>query len=359
MAAAIEGGDRHRRRIEQTRETHFRGAQIFGRLLTGCAIENERARNAGHRILTECDAMQEPHRQALAVAAFQIDVDQFGADVTGAAGNRRKQRRAVAGDEIGNGEAARPDLREVVIQPAGKGRVHVGDAALRIGREEAGRRMIEEIDRVLQFLEHVLVPLALARDVGHAPQRRAPGAGPLERTHAHAIPGNRSIAEERRREAQFLRAPFALPRGESQPIDRFGNVRGTGKQPVDKPQFRGVARTRKGHIGVVRIDRLALAVRDQQALGVRVGKQLGEVVARPLPCKLNESDSKREKREDADHGKQRQQRQNEPLRLIARQHGKGDNRGNQEHGQEQHQAGAAGTFRTIDSRGGHVAHSFT
>ena len=54
--------------------------------------------------------------------------------------------------------------------------------------------MIEEVDRVLQFLEDVLVALALTGNVGDAPQRRALGAGALERAHAHAIPGDGGIA---------------------------------------------------------------------------------------------------------------------------------------------------------------------
>ena len=44
---------------------------------------------------------------------------------------------------------------------------------LRIDREEAGRRVIEIVDGVLQFLEDVLLALAVARHVGDGPDASA------------------------------------------------------------------------------------------------------------------------------------------------------------------------------------------
>ena len=116
--------------------------------------------------------------------------------------------------------------------------------AFRIGGEKPRRSVIEKIDRVLQFLENVLVALALAGDVGDAPQSRAFAAGPLDRAYPHAIPGDRTIAEKRRREAQLLGAALAFARGVRQPVDRLRHVGRAGEQPIDEPELRGIARTR-------------------------------------------------------------------------------------------------------------------
>ena len=76
---------------------------------------------------------------------------------------------------VGEAQAARADLRQIVVEPGGEGRVHVDDGALGIDREEAGRRMVEIVDRVLELLEDVLLALALVRDVGDGPERRRAG----------------------------------------------------------------------------------------------------------------------------------------------------------------------------------------
>ena len=62
-----------------------------------------------------------------------------------------------------------PTCGQIVVEPARERRVEIDDLALGIDREEAGRRVIEIVDRVLQFLEDVLLPLAVARDVGDRP----------------------------------------------------------------------------------------------------------------------------------------------------------------------------------------------
>jgi len=37
------------------------------------------------------------------------------------------------------------------------------------GREKTGRRVIEKVDRVLQFLKNILLTLAVRRHVGNGP----------------------------------------------------------------------------------------------------------------------------------------------------------------------------------------------
>ena len=167
-AVAIDDRHRHRRREEDAGEAHLGGAQILGRLLARRAIEDERARGARQTILAEGDPVQQPHRQALAVAALQIEIELIGDDIARRAGNACEQNGTAAGDEIVEFEAAGADLREIVIEPACQRRIHVGDGARCIAGEKARRRMVEKIDRMLQFLEDILMPLALARHVGDA-----------------------------------------------------------------------------------------------------------------------------------------------------------------------------------------------
>ena len=52
---------------------------------------------------------------------------------------------------------------EVDAEPLGERRVEIDDAAVRLGREEAGRRVVEIVDRVLQLLEDGLLLRPLAR----------------------------------------------------------------------------------------------------------------------------------------------------------------------------------------------------
>ena len=115
--------------------------------------------------------MIEAHRHGLAAAHAQIDVEHFGFDFAGHRHDRSQQRGAVAGYDVGQLQATRPDLRQIVIEPVGQRGVDVPDLSGRIDREEAARRMVEILDRVLQFLKYVLLPLAIAGDVGDRPNR--------------------------------------------------------------------------------------------------------------------------------------------------------------------------------------------
>ena len=94
--------------------------------------------------------------------------------------------------------------------------------------------MIEKIDRVLQFLENILLPLALAGHVGDRPERRAAGRDARQRltrmryqpTAAPPVSGGdrRSILDMALSGARRLR----------QPVNRLGDFRRTGKQPLDR-----------------------------------------------------------------------------------------------------------------------------
>ena len=85
-----------------------------------------------------------------------------------------------------------PTCGEIVIEPVRQRGVEIDDIAVAFDREEAGRRVVEIVDGVLQFLEDVLLPLELARDVGERPHREALLAlAVAERAHAHAQPPRR------------------------------------------------------------------------------------------------------------------------------------------------------------------------
>src|SRR6202043_2413803 len=77
----------------------------------------------------------------------------------------------------------------IVMDPVGEPRIDIGDLAGGVDREEAAWRVIEIFDCVLQLLEHVLLPLAVAGDVGDRPYRVFGLALALaERTHPHPKP---------------------------------------------------------------------------------------------------------------------------------------------------------------------------
>ena len=143
----------------------------------GAAVEHQRARRA-----RAC----RPGRRRRGDRAAPA-----GTGRCGGAGRRRRSRCArspgsprrtviisaptLPRHDVGETQAAGAELGEIVAEPGGERRVQVDDVARRIDREEAGRRMVEIVDRVLQLLEDVLLPLALVRDVGDRPQRRACG----------------------------------------------------------------------------------------------------------------------------------------------------------------------------------------
>ena len=66
--------------------------------------------------------------------------------------------------------------------------------------------MVEIVDGVLEFLEDVLLALALVGHVGDRPERRRAAVGRGERPHADAIPAEFVPAAEGRRQADLLAA---------------------------------------------------------------------------------------------------------------------------------------------------------
>src|SRR5208283_6200326 len=92
-----------------------------------------------------------------------------------------------------------------------------------IDREEPARRMIEILDRVLQFLEHVLLPLAVAGDVGDRPYRvfRLTLAA-AERSNPHPQPA--AVAAVLAGDTDLFLLPLAFARGLEQAKHRFRHI---------------------------------------------------------------------------------------------------------------------------------------
>ena len=154
--------------------------------LAAGAVEHQRPRGAGRAVGAERDLVEQPHRHRAPAAGLEVDVHHLGLHLAGRRGERGEQRGAVAGDDVGELQPAGADLGEIVVEPGGERGVEVADVAVAIDREEAGRRVIEIVDGVLQLLEDVLLALAVARHVGDGPQRQLAAALARRRAAARA-----------------------------------------------------------------------------------------------------------------------------------------------------------------------------
>ena len=177
---------------------------------------------------------------------------------------------------------------------------------LRLGRKEAGRRMVEIVDGVLQFLEDVLVALELARHVGERPDRHAGFAlAVAERAHAHAQPAAGLAAV--RADAHLLLQPPALARRLEQAIDRFRHAGIADEGALDRPHVLGVGRADQFEIGGIGIDHAAARVGDQDALGRGIDHRLDQRAAAVPAGTPQDAGGEREHQEHADHGQDGEQ----------------------------------------------------
>ncbi len=231
-AGAIHGRDRHRGVIEEAHEAHLGGALRVGPLVAGAA-DHQRPRRTRRAAGPERELVIEPHRHGLAAAHAKVDVEHFRLHFAGRAHDRGQERGAVAGHDVGQLQPARADLGKVVVEPARKRGVDIDEVAAGIDREEAARRMVEIFDGVLQLLEHVFLPLAVAGDVGNRPHRIFRLAlARTERANPHPEPA--AVGAVLARDPHLLLLPFALARRFQQAKHRFGNVRVTDEDPLDR-----------------------------------------------------------------------------------------------------------------------------
>ena len=168
---AIDRRDRDGRVVEEAREAHLRGPLPFVDLAAGGAVENERPGCAHPPVLAEGDAVIEAHRQELAVAAAQIEIEGLGAHAARLARERRHHRHHVARHDVGE------------VQPAG--------ADLSRDRNRATRRAWRSDRRWTRWDRRRESPRGHGRDSrwrAGVPGRRSPGAP------AHASPRGSSRA---------------------------------------------------------------------------------------------------------------------------------------------------------------------
>ena len=233
-AELVDGRNRHRRILEEAHEAHFGRALRIAAVVLG-AVEHQRARDAGRAVGAERHLMKQPHRHRLAGARLEVEIEHFGFDVAGRGIERGQQRRAFAGDNIGELERADADLRQILIEPGRQRGVEINDVAGAIDREEAGRRVVEIIDGVLEFLEHVFLAgrarASRRRSTTPSSARRAGSRPAAARACAASAPLSPSWPATRTSSDQ----PPALARRLQQPEDRFRHVRIADEHPLDRP----------------------------------------------------------------------------------------------------------------------------
>ena len=120
----VDGGDRHRRMVEEAHEAHFGGALRVGTLVAR-AVDHDRARGAGGAVGAERELVIDADGQRLAAARAQIEVEHLGLDFARRRHDAGQQRRAVARDDVGQLQTARTDLGQVVVEPVRQRRVDV------------------------------------------------------------------------------------------------------------------------------------------------------------------------------------------------------------------------------------------
>ncbi len=348
-AAAVHRRDRHRGVIEEAHEADFGGALRIGPLVARAA-DHQRARGAGHAVGAECQLVIEPHRHGLAAAHPQVDVEHLGFDFAGHRHDRCQQRRTIAGHDVGQLQAARPDLGKVVIEPVRQRGVDVDDVAGGIDREEAARRMIEIFDRVLQFLEHVLLPFAVAGDVRDRPHRVFRLALAMaERPDPHPQPA--AVRAVGARDADLFLLPLAFARRLEQAKHRLGDIGIADEHPLHRAHVERGRSPRQREIGGVGIDHVAAGIGDREAVIGMIGDAADDGIVGGAIGETNNSGGKSEQVEQPDHRQQRKQPEDIRLRLRPAEGHERDRRRDDAAGHQEHQHDAAAAPRRLV--GGH------
>ncbi|MGY4452505.1 hypothetical protein ACVWZR_007165 [Bradyrhizobium sp. i1.3.1] len=350
VAAAVDGRDRHRRMVEEAHEAHFGGAVGIAALVAGAA-DDERARRPRCAVGAEGELVIEPHRHGLAGPHAQVDVEDFRLHLARHRHDRGEQRGAVAGDDVGELQPARADLGEIVVEPVRQCRVDIGELACRIDREEAAGRVIEIFDRVLEFLEHVLLALAVAGDVGDRPHRvfrlALPGA---ERAHPHAQPA--ALAAVMAGDAHLFLLPFSFARGLEQAEHGFGDVGVADEDALDGPHLLRSAGAGERQIGGVGIDHVAAGIGHGQAVEGVVGNAPHHGIVETAVDEADDAGGEGEQVEQANHRQHGEDAEDIGLRLRAPERHQPDGDGDEAGGYQQHQRNAARARRRLVRRNG-------
>jgi hypothetical protein len=255
-------------------------------------------------------------------------------------GQRGEQRGALAGDDVVELETAGADLGEIVVEPVGERGVEVANVAIALGGEETGRRVIEIVDGVLQFLEHVLVALELARDVGERPHRHARLAPAFaQRTHADPQPaaGLALVGAD----ADLLLCAPALARGLEQAIDRLRHAGIADEYPLHRPHVPAVGRSGQIEIGWIGIEHARAGVGDQDAVAGTVYHRFEQRVRRLAARYVQQAGREREQKKHPAGRQHCQQHQNERFGAGAADEQEPAASGRQEQRQQQDQTDAS------------------
>ena len=201
-----------------------------------------------------------------------------------------------------------------MIQPVRQRRVDIDEIAERIDREEPARRVIEIFDGVLQLLEHVLLPLAVAGDVGDRPHRVFRLVLALaERANPHPEPA--AMGSLGACNPHLLLLPLALAPRLEQAKHCFGDIRITNEDPLNGPHILGTCGARQREIGSIGIDHMAARVGDRQPVKGVVGDMAHDRIVGAAVGKTDDAGGECEQVEQPDHRQQRQDAQYIRLRL--------------------------------------------
>ena len=346
-ARSVDGRDCHRGIVEEAHEAHFGGAlRIL--VFAARAVQYQCARWPGRTVGAEGHLMEQPDRNRAAVAGLEVEVEDFGFDF--ARHRRQRQKRSpLARHDVGEFQAAGSDFREILVEPACQRGIQIDDVARGIGGEKTGRRVIEIVDRVLQFLEDIFLLLAVPGDIGDAPDRGAVLAAAAIRTPARPNPQPQPASRFSGHSADthlFLQAA-SLARSLQQPVDRFRYIGIAEKNPLDRPDVLCTRSTDQVEIDLIGVQDAAPGIGDQNAVEGAVHQAADFGAFALLPGKAQNSRGQREQRKHPDGAQNGKQDQDIKGGIAAPDLQQPDRSADQHDGNQEHQPDTAAALRSM------------
>ncbi len=284
----------------------------------------------------------------------QVEIDDRGAVAHSGVGGGLEQRDTIAAHDVVEGQRARLESGQVYSQPLGEGGVEVDDAAVRLRREEAGGRVVEVVDRVLQFLEDGLLPCPLARDVGHQPRRhRTPARTDSKRPGHDPVPVSpvaRDGRVERTRQADFLLGRLSFPQRLGNTVDRLAGFGVAGEGALYRAHLAFAVGAGEVGVGAVGVDDTPVAIADKDTVPGCVEQRPTEVVGLPAGAESDDADGAGKHRHHADDGEQPEDADDERLGPARLDQGQPDRHANQREGNDDQPADAANAFGAVGNR---------
>jgi hypothetical protein len=270
------------------------------------AVEHDRAGRNRQAVAVGVNAVDQLHRQAHAVGLGQFHVDHRCARHAGFRPHRIDHRHAVAGDDVGNRNRSRPEGRQVDAEPAGKRRVDILDAPVPVCREETDRRLVEIVDRLLQFEECLLLVVTLFRDVGQPPHpQRLAIARHRQKPRRGAVPARPLVSgAQSGRQAEFLVRLHAANDVVGKAVDGIRRIVMARQHGFRRQQILGAGNAGHLAIGLVGIDDGALLIEDADTVGHLVDEAAADVLGAPGLGEFHEADGRGEQVEHAHHRQQ-------------------------------------------------------